>query len=160
SLIAYIHAFAAKIPQVIILSTVRPTMYLAGVKVGLNDGQQRIIATPPALVRFIGEPVTPRMTDRSAAAEEGWFPNIAKGGTSVYSTFSRVRATGWTVALLAPAAVVDAPRRRFLLLIIGGGLALSAVALGLAVGLGGRIAAPMKRLVTATQALSQGLPVV
>src|SRR5262249_50972543 len=59
----------------------------------------------------------------------------------------------------APAAVVDAPRRRFLLLIIGGGLALSAVALGLAVGLGGRIAAPMKRLVTATQALSQGLPV-
>ena len=33
---AYIHALYAKIPQAIILSTVRPFMYLAGVKVGLG----------------------------------------------------------------------------------------------------------------------------
>src|SRR5262249_630296 len=37
-LIAYIHALYAKIPQVIILSTVRPFMYLAGVKVGFYHG--------------------------------------------------------------------------------------------------------------------------
>src|SRR5215471_4494285 len=36
-LIAYIHACSAKIPQVIILSTVRDFMYLAGVKVGSMD---------------------------------------------------------------------------------------------------------------------------
>src|SRR5215471_13070776 len=33
-LIAYIHALYAKIPQAIILSIIRPFMYLAGVKVG------------------------------------------------------------------------------------------------------------------------------
>jgi len=126
---------------------------------GLNDGKQRIIATSREFVHFIGEPVTPRMAERSVAADEGWFPNSAKDGTPVYSAFSRVRATGWTVALLAPAAVVDAPRRQSLWLVVGGGLALSALAMGLAVGLSSRIAAPIKRLVAATQALSQGLPV-
>jgi signal transduction histidine kinase len=126
---------------------------------GLNDGKQHIIATPPESVHFIGEPVTPRMAERSAAAEEGWFPNIAKYGAPVYSAFSRVRSTGWTVASLAPAAVVDAPRRQSLWLVVGGGLALSTLALGLVVGLSRRIARPIKGLVAATQALSQGLPV-
>src|SRR5262249_22133658 len=127
---------------------------------GLNDSKQRIIATSPELMRFIGEPVTPRMAERSAAADEGWFPNIAKDGTPVYTAFSRVRSTGWTVALLAPAAIVDAPRQRSLWLVGGGGLALSALAVGLAIGLGRRIAAPIKGLVVATQALSHGKPVV
>lgn len=126
---------------------------------GLNDAKQRIIATSPEYVRFIGEPVTPRMAERSAIADEGWFPNTAKDGTPVYSAFSRVRSTGWTVALLAPAVLVDAPRYRSLWLMVGGGLALSALAIGLAVGLSTRIAAPIKELVAATQALSQGLPV-
>jgi sensor histidine kinase YesM len=71
----------------------------------------------------------------------------------------RIRSTGWTVALLAPAAVVDAPRRQSLWLVVGGGLALSTLAMGLAVGLSRRIARPIKGLVAATQALSQGLPV-
>src|SRR5205823_10607576 len=90
----------------------------AGWTGGLSDGQQRIIATTPESVRFIGEPVTPRMAERSAAADEGWFPNTAKDVTPVYSTFSRVRSTRWTVALLAPAAVVDAPLRRSLQLMV------------------------------------------
>jgi signal transduction histidine kinase len=125
----------------------------------LSDGKQRIIATSPAFAHFVGEPVTPRMAERSAAAEEGWFPSIAQDGTPVYSAFSRVRSTGWTLALLAPAAVVDAPRRQSLWLVVGGGLALSALAMGLAVGLSRRIAVPIKRLVAATQSLSHGLPV-
>jgi Histidine kinase-, DNA gyrase B-, and HSP90-like ATPase len=126
---------------------------------GLNDGKQHIIAVSPRFAHFIGEPVTRRMAERSAAAEEGWFPNVAKDGTPVYSAFSRVRSTGWTVVLLAPAAVVDAPRRQSLWLVVGGGLALSALAMELAVGLSRRIATPIKGLVAATQALSQGLPV-
>src|SRR5215813_4151862 len=39
-LIASIHALYAKIPQAIILSTIRPFVYLTGVKVGL-DGSRR-----------------------------------------------------------------------------------------------------------------------
>src|SRR5215831_5000279 len=44
-LIAYIHALYTKIPQAIILSTVRPLMYLAGVKVG---SEYRRARSPPS----------------------------------------------------------------------------------------------------------------
>ncbi|MGH8056555.1 MAG: cache domain-containing protein, partial [Candidatus Entotheonellia bacterium] len=81
---------------------------------GINDRKQIILATTPGLERFIGEPVTPRMAERSRVAEEGWFPNIAKDGTPVYSVFSRARSTGWTVVLNAPASLIDGPLRRSL----------------------------------------------
>jgi two-component system NtrC family sensor kinase len=99
------------------------------------------------------------MAERSAAATEGWFSNISKEGTPIYTAFSRVRSTGWTMVLLAPSAVVDAPERRFVWFLVSGGLVLSAVAVGVALRLGWHLAAPIRGLVPATQALAQGLPV-
>jgi len=125
----------------------------------LDDRQHRIMARSREPERFIGVPATPLMAERGVAAEEDWFPNISLDGTPIYIAFSRVRSTGWTLVLVAPAAVVDAPWRRSLRILVSGGLVLSAVAVGLAVGLGKRIAAPIKGLVPATQALAQGRPV-
>jgi PAS domain S-box-containing protein len=125
----------------------------------MNDRQHRILARSSEPERFIGTPATPRMAERSATAEEGWFPNISKDGTPIYTAFSRVRSTGWTIALRAPAAVVDAPGRRFVWFLVSGGLVLSAVAVGVALRLGWHLAAPIQGLVPATQALAQGLPV-
>ena len=45
----------------------------------------------------------------SVHAREGWFANISKEGTPIYTAFSRVHSTGWTMALFASAAAVDAP---------------------------------------------------
>jgi PAS domain S-box-containing protein len=126
---------------------------------GLNDRQHRIIARSLNPEHFIGAPVTPRMAERSAAAEEGWFSNLSKEGSPVYSAFSRVRSTGWTMVLFAPAAVVDAHGQRFVWWLVSGGLVLSAVAVGLALWLGWHLAAPIRGLVPATEALAQGLPV-
>jgi PAS domain S-box-containing protein len=126
---------------------------------GLNDRQHRIIARSLNPERFIGAPVTPRMAERSAAAEEGWFSNLSKEGSPVYSAFSRVRSTGWTMVLFAPAAVVDAHGQRFVWWLVSGGLVLSAVAVGVALWLGWHLAAPIRGLVPATEALAQGLPV-
>lgn len=126
---------------------------------GLVDRQHRIMVRSREPERFIGAPVTPRMAERSAAAEEGWFSNISKEGLSIYTAFSRVRSTGWTIALVAPAAVIDAPGRRFVWFLVSGGLVLSAVAVGVALWLGRALAAPIQGLVPATQALAQGLPV-
>jgi PAS domain S-box-containing protein len=125
----------------------------------LNDRQHRIVARSHEPERFIGTPATPRMAERSAATTEGWFPNVSQEGTLIYAAFSRVRSTGWTMLLFAPAEVVDAPGRRFLWLLISGGLVLSAVGVGWALWLGRRIAVPIQGLVPATQALAQGLPV-
>ena len=126
---------------------------------GMNDRQHRILARSHEPERLIGTLATPRMAERSAAAEEGWFPNISKDGTPIYSAFSRIRSTGWTLVLFAPAAVVDAPGRRFVGWLVSGGLVLSAVAVGVALRLGWHLAAPIQGLVPATQALAQGLPV-
>ena len=125
----------------------------------LDDRQHRIIARSQEPERFIGSLATSRMVERSTVTDEGWFPNMSLDGTPIYIAFSRVQSTGWTMVLFAPAALVDAPGRQSLWLLVSGGLALSALAIGLAVGLGKRIAAPIKGLVTATQALAQGLPV-
>jgi PAS domain S-box-containing protein len=126
---------------------------------GLNDRQHRIIARSREPERFIGAPVTPRMAERSAAAEEGWFANRSKEGQPVYTAISRVRSTGWTMALFAPAAVVDAPGQRFVWFLVSGGLVLSALAVGVALWLGRHLAQPIRELVPATAALAQGLPV-
>src|SRR5262249_15007267 len=124
----------------------------------VNDRQHRILARSWEPERFLGALTTPRMAERSATADEGWFPNISKDGTPIYTAFSRIQSTGWTLVLFAPAALVDAPGRQVLWLIISGGLLLSAVAVGLALRLSRRLATPIKGLVTATQALAQGLP--
>ncbi len=125
----------------------------------LNDRQHRILARSFEPGRFVGTSVTPRMAERSAATDEGWFANLSAEGTPIYTAFSRIRSTGWTMVLRAPAAVVDAPGRRFLWLLVSGGIVLSAVAIGVALRLGWHLAAPIKALVPATQALAQGQPV-
>ena len=125
----------------------------------LNDRQHRILARSFEPERFVGASVTPRMAAHSTATDEGWFANLSPEGMSVYTAFSRVRSTGWTMVLRAPVAVVDAPGRRFLWFLVSGGLVLGAVAVGVALRLGWHLAAPIKALVPATQALAQGRPV-
>jgi PAS domain S-box-containing protein len=126
---------------------------------GMNDRQHRIMTRSRDPQRFVGVQATPRIAERSAAATDGWFANISKEGTPVYTAFSRVPSTGWTMALFAPTAVVDAPGQRFVWFLISGGLVLGAVAVGVALRLGWHIAAPIQGLVPATQALAQGRPV-
>jgi PAS domain S-box-containing protein len=125
----------------------------------LNDRQHRIVARSRHPEHFIGTPVTPRMAERSAVADEGWFLNISKEGEPIYTAFSRVQSTGWTVALLAPAAAVDAAGQRFMWFLVSGGLILSAIAIGGALWVAWSLVTPIQKLVPATQALAQGLPV-
>ncbi|MGE3541234.1 MAG: PAS domain S-box protein [Candidatus Tectimicrobiota bacterium] len=152
-----------------VLSLTRPAVTLgqlfteqrlpAGWVAGVNDRQQRILARSVEATRFIGTPVTPRMAAYSSAALEGWFPNRSQEGKPIYTAFSHVPSTGWTMVLFAPAAVVDAPGRRLLWLLISGWLILSTAAVGVALWLSQRLATPIQRLVPATQALAQGVPV-
>ena len=152
-----------------VLSLIRPAATLGrlfdeqrlrpGWIAALDDRQHRILVRSRDPERFIGVLATPRLVAHSTAADEGWFLNISLDGTPIYIAFSRVLSTGWTMVLFAPTAVVDAPGRRTLGLLVSGGLVLSAVAVGWALWLGRRIAAPIQGLVPATQALAQGLPV-
>jgi hypothetical protein len=96
------------------------------------------------------------MAAKSAEAAAGWFLNTGKDGSAVYTAFGRARQTGWTVALRAPTSAIDAPLRRSLAFVLGGGCLLGALAVGMAVLLGRGIAAPIAGLLAAAQALGRG----
>jgi hypothetical protein len=85
-LIAYIHTFYAKITQVVILSTIRPFMYLAGVKVGYKH----------ALLTTYGEWYQPERRGARGAS-----PNLRRRPLPdlLYAQVVKKRAKGRVVAV-------------------------------------------------------------
>ena len=77
-------------------------------------------------------------------------------GTRLLTVFARAPASGWIVAIAVPEAQVAAPLRRSLWLIGSGGLALSLLAIGLALHHARGIAGSVDTLADAAAALEEG----
>ena len=77
-------------------------------------------------------------------------------GTRLLTVFARAPVSGWTVAIAVPEAQVAAPLRRSLWLIGSGGLALSLLAIGLALHHARGIAGSVDTLADAAAALEEG----
>ncbi len=122
----------------------------------LLDRHKIIIARTRAAERFVGQPGTPDLAAKMDETREGAFRLFTKEGQPVYAAVSRSPRTGWTVAVGAPAAAVEASLRSslWLLLLVGGGSTL----LGLlaAVVAARRIAGPITSLSAAAAALAEG----
>lgn len=58
---------------------------------------------------YIGTTVTPSLRERIEREVESFFYSLNKEGERVYTLFVRSELTGWTVAIGAPAAVVERP---------------------------------------------------
>ncbi|MDX6749503.1 HWE histidine kinase domain-containing protein [Geminicoccaceae bacterium 1502E] len=58
---------------------------------------------------FIGTTITPSLRERVERSVESFFFSLNKEGERVYTLFIRSQGTGWTVAIGAPAAVVEQP---------------------------------------------------
>jgi signal transduction histidine kinase/ActR/RegA family two-component response regulator len=89
-------------------------------------------------------------------AVEGTGESTTVEGERVYTAYSRLPATGWTVTVGVPVAAVDASARQSAI-VYGGGVLLS-IALGWAAAalLGGTIARPIARLGEAARAIGRG----
>ncbi len=70
----------------------------------------------------IGTPATPSLTAGLASGENDLFFSTTKDGERAYTAVTRSARTGWTVAVGAPAAVVEQPLRRTMMLVAGGGV--------------------------------------
>jgi signal transduction histidine kinase/ActR/RegA family two-component response regulator len=125
------------------------------------DRNKTIAVRTRSFEQFVGRSVSPefvRLLDQAGA--EGWAETHTLEGTPVYSAFARSPVTGWGVGIGIPSSSVDAPLRRSLLTLAGGGLVLLLVAVLLAALVGRRITTPMASLSSAARAFGEdgGLP--
>ncbi|MEK0082696.1 HWE histidine kinase domain-containing protein [Benzoatithermus flavus] len=92
-----------------------------GWTVAAIDGQFRIAGRNRNREIYVGTPITPSLRAEIERAQAGYFFSLNKEGDRVYTLFTRSPATGWTVAIGAPAAVVEQPLFLLRLSLLGAG---------------------------------------
>jgi signal transduction histidine kinase len=128
--------------------------------VSVFDAKNKRVARSRQHAEFLNKPPAPSLEKLMHQGDEGSGTSFVLEGDQVYSSFSRSRETGWTVAIGIPPAAVEAGATRSLL-VYGGGILIS-IALGVlaALAIARGIAAPMAWLSAAAQALGRREAVV
>jgi signal transduction histidine kinase/ActR/RegA family two-component response regulator len=128
--------------------------------VSVFDAHNLRVARSRQHAEFLNKPPAPGLEKLMQRGDEGSGKSFVLEGEEVYTSFSRSRETGWTVAIGIPPAAVEAGATRSLL-VYGGGILLS-IALGVlsALAIARGITAPMAWLSAAAQALGRREAVV
>jgi signal transduction histidine kinase/ActR/RegA family two-component response regulator len=128
--------------------------------VSVFDAHNVRVARSRQHAEFLNKPPAPGLEKLMQRGDEGSGKSFVLEGDEVYTSFSRSRETGWTVAIGIPPAAVEAGATRSLF-VYGGGILLS-IALGVlsALAIARGITAPMAWLSAAAQALGRREAVV
>lgn len=103
-----------------------------------------------------GQRATEPFLTRTAASAEGVFRARALEGFDACVAFTHASLSGWTAAIVAPAAIVDAPVRRSLLTLLAASLGIFAVSVIAAFGASRRFSAAIASVSRAADALAHG----
>lgn len=152
------YVLAAGIRPEVVVAILAEQRLAPGWQGSIVDAEGVVLARTRAENRFVGRPAPVEYTERSRRAEEGVLRTVTPAGVAVYSVFSRVPLSGWTVALVVPATLVDGPVQRSVLAVTAGGAALVAFGLVLVLVFGRRIARPLATLVASTPTIARGEP--
>jgi protein-histidine pros-kinase len=120
------------------------------------DGNQTIVARTRDIEMIFGKPAPSMFAAQAKQHQEAAWRGTTVDGAAVVAALHRSDFSGWTVGLASPAAEVDAPLRKMLMLTGAGGLVLLLFALALAAALGRRIAEPVSALSRAAEKLGRG----
>ena len=124
--------------------------------VAVIDRAGRFIARSRKSAEFLGQPARPELVAAAAAKEEGLLRHSTLEGVESYDAFNHSAVTGWTIAIAAPFASIDAPAVRAVQ-IAGTGFLFAMLASGLlAAAFGRRFVAAVQSASTAAVALGQG----
>ena len=128
--------------------------------VSVFDAHNMRVARSRQHAEYLNKPPAPGLEKLMQRGDEGSGKSFVLEGDEVYTSFSRSRETGWTVAIGIPPAAVEAGATRSLA-VYGGGILLS-IALGVlsALAIARGITAPMAWLSAAAQALGRREAVV
>lgn len=110
------------------------------------DGKGIIVARTHQPERFVGKKGTPVLLERLQEVDEGMVEAVTVEGQSAFVAFSRSRFSGWTVGMSASRNSLMREMWNFLTVLFLGMLALLGTGVGLAWGMGGRIAHSMQAL--------------
>lgn len=120
------------------------------------DRNGRIVARTVDPAKSVGQLASPSLREALTASLSGWYRGAE--GNAFYTSYRRSEATGWTFVMNIPVYAVEQAGRQANALLIAGLLTALALALGLAVMVGRRIAKPISSLAAATQAMGLGKP--
>ena len=169
------YAFAVRVPvkkegqlRYVLSSALRPQAVLdvvkrqqvpAGWVVSVFDATGHRVARSHDHERSIGQPATPSLQKLLASrAEEGAGLSTSLEGEQVYTTFTRLKDSGWTVVIHIPAADLTAGAYGSLMG-YGGGILLSLIGATLAaLAVARSINRPIGQLRQVAQALGEGAP--
>jgi signal transduction histidine kinase/ActR/RegA family two-component response regulator len=165
------HDFAVRVPvlrqgrlKYVLSAVVRPKAMadvLAEQKLPVDwigsiiDGGHVHVARTRAPEQFVGRKASPDLVSAVSTSAEGWIWAHTLENLPVYAAYSRSATSGWTVALEIPAPIVEAPQRRSLMALAGGGALCVVVGVALAGVVARRITTPIAALARAAAALSR-----
>ena len=111
---------------------------------GLVDADGRFVARVPA--KPLGSMASRDYLNAVQRVHEGWYRGTTVEGLDTYTAHVASDLSGWTVGLAIPSEQVLGGAKRAAWLMGGGALFSLALAIGIALGLGRRIARPMSQL--------------
>lgn len=122
------------------------------------DSAGVVVARTREPERFVGTPATGPFRERTTSAHEGFYQDTSLDGAAVYVAFSHSHLSGWTSAVVVPAAYMDGAVRRSMQTLVMVAAFVLLLSGGLAYGLAGRIASDLESATSAAEALAEGHP--
>jgi signal transduction histidine kinase/ActR/RegA family two-component response regulator len=120
------------------------------------DREGRVVARSRAPERFVGELATASFLTGTAVATQGVYRDVTLEGEPAYVAFAHAAVSGWTTAVVAPRALLDAPLRGSLLTTAGFGLALLVLGAAGAALLSRRFSRAIDSAASGAEALARG----
>jgi signal transduction histidine kinase len=125
---------------------------------GVFDREGHMIGRSFDADRFMGQMARPTFLAQMNTENTGWAPGVSREGVPLFNSFAHTGPGGWVINVGIPRDVLLAPVRQTTWSLILLGCASLAIAVGLAILIGRRIAAPIDGLVPLAVALGRGEP--
>jgi signal transduction histidine kinase len=144
---------SAALPAARFGDVLRAQQFGPGAVAALQDRDHVIIARTQGEAQAVGQRVPWPTPGR-----EGWTRSRLREGAEVYVAFATAPLSGWRVVLTMPVETVHAPLRRALWQVLAGAALAAALATGLTVLFGRRIAGAVGSLVRIARSVERGDP--
>ncbi len=125
---------------------------------GIQDRQLRIVSRAPSPDEYRGKPPVPALLEAMRAAPEGLARFRSYEGIEVFTAWTRMPSTGWSVAFSVPTETTDAAFRRHILLLGSAEVLIFLTAAFAAAFVGRRVSAAIERAADQADGVAGGWP--
>jgi signal transduction histidine kinase/CheY-like chemotaxis protein len=128
----------------------------AGGVASIEDAQFRIVSRAPSAEEYRGKPPVAALLESMRSAPEGIARFRSYEGLDVFTAWSRMPSTGWTVAFSVPTATTDTALRRHILLLGSAEVLIFLTAALAAIFIGRRVSAAIERAAEQAPGVAEG----